>query len=445
MDSIPETSVFSNKVDQDIFSEWLDMNDSITPHFISRKEFNNKWEIFLIKNIKYSDGKSNPQKYDLYIPKDFKIWEIIFFIDKINQEIGKDDWINRYRLSNTIKTQLAYLLKEKYITEDDIKHRTKKYHISNEMIQIIRDSKITTSWLRSIYKKTWINEISEWVKNTLLHTIDTTFFEKWTENLYEWMKTFTQDDREKLPDNIKDKDKARNKEIFDKEESNLSEKIGINNFLKRKLEIKDMKDLENLELEAAKKIFIEIYKYSHINSEKAGYSIKNVLTKKETNCVTKSILIHIFLKKLWIKHFGMESPYHVAIQADIGGKEYLMDATNCKNLINLSDFEKEKRGEYTYISNVYKNEDILYQIWDPIDILKSHMCFNKWYHYFEKWDYNKTILFINKAIELNPNFSMAWWVIWGAYMSKWMLTKGTECLYKAKELNPDIGKKRCVR
>jgi hypothetical protein len=112
------------------------------------------------------------------------------------------------------------------------------------------------------------------------------------------MKTFTQDDREKLPDNIKDKDKARNKEIFDKEESNLSEKIGINNFLKRKLEIKDMKDLENLELEAAKKIFIEIYKYSHINSEKAGYSIKNVLTKKETNCVTKSILIHIFLKKL---------------------------------------------------------------------------------------------------------------------------------------------------
>jgi hypothetical protein len=42
MDSIPETSVFSNKVDQDIFSEWLDMNDSITPHFISRKEFNNK-------------------------------------------------------------------------------------------------------------------------------------------------------------------------------------------------------------------------------------------------------------------------------------------------------------------------------------------------------------------------------------------------------------------
>jgi hypothetical protein len=41
-ENILETQVFPEELDKTIFVERLDINDNITPHFISRKEFNAK-------------------------------------------------------------------------------------------------------------------------------------------------------------------------------------------------------------------------------------------------------------------------------------------------------------------------------------------------------------------------------------------------------------------
>lgn len=60
-------------------------------------------------------------------------------------------------------------------------------------------------------------------------------------------------------------------------------------------------------------------------------------------CLTKSILMHIFLKKLCITHSAMNIPNHSAIQISLyNGDEYIMDAYHSKELIDLKEYIKNK-------------------------------------------------------------------------------------------------------
>lgn len=79
------------------------------------------------------------------------------------------------------------------------------------------------------------------IKQSLVHSLDTVFFERGTESLFEWMEVFTQGERESLSDDARNNDanKSKRREFFDTEEKKLSEKIGMVDLMAESKTIQD--------------------------------------------------------------------------------------------------------------------------------------------------------------------------------------------------------------
>ncbi len=147
-----EKQVFADDLGKEIFSEWLTMTDSIEPHFVSREKFTDLGNNFFQKKESDTDQQhKGPQPYNLYLPTDMKIGEILYVVDTIYQEVGGEDRVSMPRLASLVNTRLWYLRKKNEITDDDIKEREEKYNISQETASLIRTAKFSPSVLRSVY------------------------------------------------------------------------------------------------------------------------------------------------------------------------------------------------------------------------------------------------------------------------------------------------------
>lgn len=447
MDTLLESKVFADDLGKEIFTEWLAMTDSIEPHFVTREKCTALGDnFFQKKEIDPDQQHKGPQPYNLYLPTDMKMGEILYFVDTISKAVGKDDRVSMPRLASLVNTRLWYLHEKNEISDDDIRGREKKYNISQETTSLIKNAKISHSFLRSMYTaQNWSlsDEAMRFIKQSLVHSLDTVFFERGTESLFEWMEVFTQGERESLSDDARNNDanKSKRREFFDTEEKKLSEKIGMVDLMAESKTIQDKSSPERASfvLKAAWKILEEVYNYPNVLTEISSHNIKSLLEKKEMVCLTKSILMHIFLKKLCITHSAMNIPNHSAIQISLyNGDEYIMDAYHSKELIDLKEYIKNK--EWAYISlkefNNANRKDLLYQIADPIDVLQAQVYLNKWYYHSKGWRYEKAMEYYNKSLKILPNSHDVRYNIWLVHLANWEYQKAIECMNKSLDLNP---------
>lgn len=152
MDTLLESKVFADDLGKEIFTEWLAMTDSIEPHFVTREKCTALGDnFFQKKEIDPDQQHKGPQPYNLYLPTDMKMGEILYFVDTISKAVGKDDRVSMPRLASLVNTRLWYLHEKNEISDDDIRGREKKYNISQETTSLIKNAKISHSFLRSMY------------------------------------------------------------------------------------------------------------------------------------------------------------------------------------------------------------------------------------------------------------------------------------------------------
>lgn len=75
-------SPLSNFLNQELFAEWCQINDSILPQFLPRKE----WEKLDEKQIL----QQKKEKLLLLLPQDLQLWEMMEIIRKIDKNTFKD-------------------------------------------------------------------------------------------------------------------------------------------------------------------------------------------------------------------------------------------------------------------------------------------------------------------------------------------------------------------
>jgi hypothetical protein len=68
-----DTLAFPDDISKNVFKEWLNMMDTITPEFVNREEFNSKHWNFLLPTWKKTKGR---EQYTLQLPTDIKIREL---------------------------------------------------------------------------------------------------------------------------------------------------------------------------------------------------------------------------------------------------------------------------------------------------------------------------------------------------------------------------------
>ena len=103
-----DSLVFPSESEKNFLKEWLDINDSITPIFVTREEFNSKKWNFLVETA--DNWPDKPKSYDLYIPTDLKVWDLPAIILRINKISFKWDTFPEYTSSEEVKRYIWELL-----------------------------------------------------------------------------------------------------------------------------------------------------------------------------------------------------------------------------------------------------------------------------------------------------------------------------------------------
>lgn len=356
-----------NKIERKVFSEWLKTNTYIEVDYsVSRDHFNNlKWD-FLVEKWETKDWI---KKYKLFLPKDLKIWELAWIILRINK-ITYQDEIPKHAISQNIKAifekAIFELLKlkrkhswtkeekrleksiskyikiyEKYFPQEDLS----KFSSENLDNQIFNHYP-NLQQIRELWNLEKTNsvieaerEIDDWLSDNMKSWIDIAIFEKAKQTLFNFMQTFTNEDYE----DVKwEKDvHFRFTKFFDEVEQDLKDAIWIEE-AKKELDLLrknwDKQEIIKKEKEVIQKIlYVIVNNYPRNNSSDAkenawNSSPINILENKEMVCVWKSILSHVFLEYLWIKHYWANLPWHSALVVELSNKEkYYFDATNLQS------------------------------------------------------------------------------------------------------------------
>ena len=380
--------------------------------------------LFIIKELnKHSFWDNLPEYASVNELKIILLTKVDILMEKLNITF----WDKKENDSNKIREYLSYYLKlfpeeknklllnEKYKkfvielkyidknnqcevqTEQDLSQLSKELYIPKKPINTIEEFSDEL-----IYKN-----IDEQVLKEFWEHFDEAFFEEWIENLRQNMMTFTQDDAKKL--NLKENEK------LNKNPRRLRDAIWIDKFKKELEEVRkiwNQKKLEEKEIEVSNAIFKEIYKYPYQDTENSYWYQINKLDKyKEIYCVWFSIIWHAFLSELGIKHNVLDIPFpslHSAIEIIIWWKNYFFDSTTYNKIYEFTFWKKVL--SYKKINFINNNSKINFYAnsWIPEKVLLSQIYNNKWN------DLNnpeQAIKMFNKVIELNPQFSYAYYNI----------------------------------
>lgn len=238
-----DSKVFETELDRKTLENLLETLDHITPKYISREEFNaKKWEI-----LEKTWDDRFWDFYDLYLPEDLKVWELLSIIRRINRltfwenlpEFASseelkvkivftfeylldllsktEDWKERKSLQIALKKfyqlyadlfpweennlndeNYRKWILEKEKTQKQIDYEKKLYWIKTKTdLSELRDS--IWEWL-SINEKqidiaTEVEKIFSW---ELLTHFDEAFFEKWVNDIRFWLEITTQAEQQEI-------------------------------------------------------------------------------------------------------------------------------------------------------------------------------------------------------------------------------------------------------
>lgn len=427
-DNILDEDFFPDESSKKFFIERLKMNDSIVPHFEDRKIFDKRKGNFFIPTWEINDTKK-PQAYDLFLPNDLKLYEVYTLLHTIDQTIGKNQFTSVATIATVTKTFLAGMMKSGKITEAEIVEFIKKYNIPSTVVEYIKNApiKINSQTIDTVKKVKWwnIEEQNKYIQDTLEQGTNKLFFERGKQNLFEYMKIFTQEDYDHIRNEKKDDFTKKNivfnqqKHEYDTIEYYLKDKIwvlGYQEELNQLRKIWNIKQLVTKEYEVAEKILHEIYTYPRNDSKEANNDGKNVspvhiLKSKQMICVGKAILWHIFLSSLWIKHKGAQVPGHSALVVEFSNKkEYYFDPTQQKHLIEIDRSNGIEDWAYIYLHRLR----MFLHTWDPENILIWDIYHNKWCFLGSHKRCEEAILWYDKAIQLNSKDN-------AAFLGKWII------------------------
>jgi tetratricopeptide (TPR) repeat protein len=196
------------------------------------------------------------------------------------------------------------------------------------------------------------------------------------------------------------------------------------------------------ELEVANKIIKELYKSFPYQLTKEHYwsQPSKIQQSKELYCVWYSIVGHVFLEELWIKHKWLQMPSHSALEVNIWWEKYLFDAT-------IDDWEVlefkywEKIWIYKKIKFQENNFNYIVKIkkaysWNTEKILLTQIYTNKWIALKELWRYKEAVKMYEKAIELDPKNIAAYNNKWIALSELRRYEEAIKMYEKAIELDP---------
>ncbi len=428
-----------NKKEKLQFLEWVDSLDSIKPVFITRDEYDtkhNSWENILIVDDNATHIENKPIPHILYLPEDMKSGDVLHIIEVVTKQLGNEQYFTQDRVAQRLKAQLVVAL-DKAVTKKDIEDLKNKYHLSNEVIDKIMKAPIKLSQYKAAKKS---ENIHQNINQTISLWLDGIFLDRWKQTLWDFMSTFTQNDYEQLPwENKEDLQKNKYpyltsdevKKYFNKVEKNIWQKIvDENKTILEKYNSSDIKEnqwmyrwIQSL---LTNTIGLEIrdLPWQEIN----WHNIKKALQNKEVQCLMKAFLCHIYLTKFWIKHKTIQLLWHIALTVYIWWKRYLFD-TNWLSRLIFDEFPIENDTNHKW----YTGNDMLSKLYkasvfrenEPNIWLQSALYNNTWYFR------NNNISYYNKALALTPNSPIVLNNRWAGYFGKWEYNKALEDLNKA--------------
>lgn len=431
-----DSNVFSENNDFKTFENLLEPISKIKAKNLSRKEFDDlKWN-FLQETWEDKFGK----KYDLFLPDDLSYWESLHFIDFLSNKFNLTNYTPYEKIISQIKVSIWTILREKWNEEWEkyLLDLSKKYNISDDFIEKIKDSKMNFSDSRFMIRKIkenrknndnsklWENkdDVSlsfDELKNLFWEEFDLTFFRNWINILRYKMMNFTKDDYKKVKKRwVSEWEEINFRKIipiYDIKEKLLRELIWIEKFKKELEELRkawNKRKIEKLEIKASNSIIKILRNFPYQDTkEDYWYKPKKILETKEIYCVWFSILWHTFLSELWIKHEWINILWHSALSVIIWWQNYFFDVTRASKIYKF-EYLKKKWEYFIILIETWKKVQI--QKWNPEKVLLTQILTNKWNYLSEIWKYDETIKIYDRAIELNSNYSFL-------YNNKWISLK----------------------
>jgi len=451
---------FPEDTDQEFFKEWLDKNDHITPFFVERNT--------LSPHHTYLLEKQEDEWYHLKIAKNIKNIELFNIIQDLEKEFELEKFGSFEDFKNRVRVLIHLIIEKWWITENDI-HKTikdnninldekelKKVKENNFSVQELRDiikhfhgKGITYKELRNKNKKS----LEKILSNEIKKKFENTFWYRWVKELQN-IKTVTWRNIANLLFRKITlrwwRSSFKGIHLYDIQEKLLREEINIATLKKELIEIRkkwNKKEIEAVEIKSTNQILKHLYKYPFQNNGKGEFP-KYINNTKEIQCVWYSTLAHSFLKELNIKHYGLNTGWHIALEIMIWWEKYLFDATETNKI------EKFKWGKYRW-----KHREIILESghsymyakdWGASQILQWAIVNNIWCYQQETKMENYTA---KKAIQIqksnnnylnlsNIHFKRS--ITWRNNVNKKELYNTIKTLEKSIEILPTIHSYRCL-
>ncbi|MDQ7009140.1 MAG: hypothetical protein Q9M94_02515 [Candidatus Gracilibacteria bacterium] len=355
MSDTKEQLHYDEKIEQEVFKEILDALTFIDAKFISREEYEKLNGNILVeyseeeqeefRNKEDENGKKVFRKdFELFLPKG----------------ITNDDKIKIY---NILKNKFSEELYKQIFNEEKLPDILEiKNYLSNltqkEKLDFKRD------YITLARKSKNGQNISEILDEEIDFHFEELFFRQGVNNLRFGLNIMTQSEQVLLIENGNKVSIHSNTEDLENNEKLLRDKIEVEKY---KIELDEVRKIGNkekiaeIELKATNSIIKELYNNFPYTLSKKQYGDKpsKIQQTKELFCVGYSTVGHVFLEELGIKHKGTQIKSHSVLEVNIGGDNYLFDATSKLGLIKF-DFKKNK-GFYKKID--FKTDSIFKNIW----------------------------------------------------------------------------------
>lgn len=353
-------------IGKEFFEHFLEKNNFINLHYVSREKFDSSYWNFFYKNEKQSQGW-NPEQYDLYVPDDLQVWELAGLILRFNK---KTFWDNlpvssaTETVEVTLKVTIVELLAQLKLNSESkiFKKAIKKYvklfeylfpykklwtlnlgALQEELQElqnnengkkykkiILRASVIKKEeLLNNIYQEAKLYEIEKFLWWEMEWSLLEAWFEDWTEN-FQYAKTFSKQERNELLANAADNNITihtkwkniylgeweenitiwneldNNKPILDEVGILITEKIDIHWYIVKLTQLRKtgtVEEISHMELEVMNKLLVVLSKYAQDTTDTAEpSSSKWIIQNKRAVCQWRSQMAHYYLTQLWINH-----------------------------------------------------------------------------------------------------------------------------------------------
>lgn len=397
-------------------STWLKMNDGISLNFVTRSEFDSKNGDYLVRTSEKTE--KTPDTYILFLPEDLRFSELFSITKNLEIKLWHSKFVHFNDLKNEIKAAVAILLRDWNISAEQIKEMADELNIPEWLQSEFEKHKLkNTKKLRSALKgiKQNLDDLYDpdfvWdiMRDSIYNNFNWIFFDRWKSILSDYMAIFTKNDydskvskrnwRKIKEDSINFH--VTNENHMHKTENKLRNELMIDKIKKLfniLLQQNELDDLYKQQEVFCRKLLLELNDFPWIDT-KSSNDPSHMLKEKEMTCVWTSILAHVFLEEVWIKHYWLTMEAHSALIVVIWWTEYYFDPTNWI-FEDIMDLNPEMVWE-TLMIRWKKFDELNFLKGDADSVLRSQMLYNKWVQLFYDNKLEEALIFVSAALKLN--------------------------------------------